>query len=137
SSLLNHTTTPKLHTLSLHDALPIYRRTINIPSLKGLLRIAGKTQAGASAMKKKSDSLQTTTASQVSRRWFIEQCGVGLGAIALGHLLGGAAVAADDAATQANPLAPRKPPLAAKAKNVIFLFMAGAPSHLDLFDYKP
>src|SRR2546423_713726 len=87
-------------------------------------------------MKKKSDSLQTTAASQVSRRWFIEQCGVGLGAIALGHLLGGAAVAADEA-TQANPLAPRKPPLAAKAKNVIFLFMAGAPSHLDLFDYKP
>jgi Protein of unknown function (DUF1501) len=88
-------------------------------------------------MKKKSDSLQTEEASQVSRRWFIEQCGVGLGAIALGHLLGGAAVAADDAATQADPLAPRKPPLAAKAKNVIFLFMAGAPSHLDLFDYKP
>src|SRR5205085_9658314 len=84
SSLLNHTTTPKLHTLSLHDALPIYRRTINIPSLKGLLRIAGKTQAGASAMKKMSDSLQTEAASQVSRRWFIEQCGVGLGAIALG-----------------------------------------------------
>ena len=88
-------------------------------------------------MKKMSDSLQTEAASQVSRRWFIEQCGVGLGAIALGHLLGGAAVAADEAATQANPLAPRKPPLAAKAKNVIFLFMAGAPSHLDLFDYKP
>jgi len=36
-----------------------------------------------------------------------------------------------------DPLAVKKPPLPAKAKNVIFLFMAGAPSHLELFDYKP
>src|SRR4051794_26614407 len=88
-------------------------------------------------MKRKPDSSQTQAASQISRRWFIEQCGVGLGAIALGHLMGGAGVAADQVTAQADPLAPRKPPLAAKAKNVIFLFMAGAPSHLDLFDYKP
>ncbi|MFL6274269.1 MAG: DUF1501 domain-containing protein [Blastocatellia bacterium] len=88
-------------------------------------------------MKRKPDSAQTQAASQISRRWFIEQCGVGLGAIALGHLMGGAGVAADQLTAQADPLAPRKPPLAAKAKNVIFLFMAGAPSHLDLFDYKP
>ncbi|HKQ05558.1 MAG TPA: DUF1501 domain-containing protein [Blastocatellia bacterium] len=88
-------------------------------------------------MKRKPDSSPTQAASQISRRWFIEQCGVGLGAIALGHLMGGAGVAADQVTAQADPLAPRKPPLAAKAKNVIFLFMAGAPSHLDLFDYKP
>ncbi|HJQ26986.1 MAG TPA: DUF1501 domain-containing protein [Blastocatellia bacterium] len=88
-------------------------------------------------MKKKLDSSQTAAANQISRRWFIEQCGVGLGAIALGHLLGGTGLAVGDQAAQADPLAPRKPPLAAKAKNVIFLFMAGAPSHLDLFDYKP
>ncbi len=39
--------------------------------------------------------------------------------------------------TLANPLAPKAPHFAPKAKRVIYLFMAGAPSHLDLFDYKP
>jgi hypothetical protein len=69
----------------------------------------------------------------VSRRWFIEQCGVGMGALALNHLL-----AASGYAQQANnPLAPKKPHFAPKAKNVIFLFMAGAPSHLEMFDNKP
>jgi hypothetical protein len=68
---------------------------------------------------------------EVTRRWFFEQCGVGLGAAALGHLLAGAGYAADD------PLAAKKPPIAPKAKHVIYLFMAGAPSHLELFDNKP
>ena len=68
---------------------------------------------------------------QSSRRWFIEQCGVGLGAIALRSLLAESAQAAVD------PLAPKQPHFAPKAKNVIFLFMAGAPSHLELFDNKP
>ena len=67
---------------------------------------------------------------QIARRWFLEQCGVGLGAMALGHL-SGAGLASD------NPLAPKQPHFAPKAKSVIFLFMAGAPSHLELFDYKP
>jgi uncharacterized protein DUF1501 len=73
--------------------------------------------------------------SNVSRRWFIEQCGVGMGAFALNHLLTGAGYAATQEAD--NPLAPKKPHFAPKAKNVIFLFMAGAPSHLEMFDYKP
>src|SRR5713101_6231321 len=64
---------------------------------------------------------------QIARRWFLQQCGVGLGAMALGQLLN----------ASENPLAPKKPHFAPKAKNVIFLFMAGAPSHLELFDYKP
>lgn len=64
---------------------------------------------------------------QIARRWFLEKCGVGLGSIALGSLL--------DAST--DPLAPKVAPLPAKAKNVIFLFMAGGPSHLELFDNKP
>src|SRR3984893_5250472 len=66
----------------------------------------------------------------IARRWFIEQCGVGLGAIALRDLMG---------ATTApvSPLNPKQPHFAAKAKRVIFLFMAGAPSHLELFDNKP
>src|SRR5688500_11751939 len=64
----------------------------------------------------------------ISRRWFIDQCRVGLGAMALRQLAG--------AATN-DPLAPKQPHFAPKAKSVIFLFMAGAPSHLELFDYKP
>jgi hypothetical protein len=71
---------------------------------------------------------------QVSRRWFLQDCGVGLGAMALANLLG---TNTASAATGTNPLAPKKPHFEGKAKNVIFLFMAGAPSHLELFDNKP
>ena len=71
----------------------------------------------------------------VSRRWFLEQCGVGLGTVALSHLLAEGGFAAD--ASASDPLAPKQPHFAPKAKRVIFLFMAGAPSHLELFDYKP
>src|SRR5881394_514529 len=72
----------------------------------------------------------------VTRRWFFQQCGVGLGAIALGELFGRAGMAATLPAGL-NPLAPKKPHHAAKAKRVIYLFQAGAPSHLELFDNKP
>ncbi|MCI0660819.1 MAG: DUF1501 domain-containing protein [Acidobacteria bacterium] len=65
---------------------------------------------------------------QLSRRWFIEQCGIGMGAFALNHLLNQSAYG------QLPPGKTHHPP---KAKNVIFLFMAGAPSHLEMFDYKP
>src|ERR1022692_2434667 len=72
----------------------------------------------------------------IARRWFLQQCGVGLGAIALSGLFGERGLASPE--TQlVDPLAPKKPPLVPKAKRVIFLFMAGAPSHLELFDYKP
>src|ERR1700689_4973931 len=71
----------------------------------------------------------------VSRRWFLKQCGVGLGAIALQNLMGNCAAATP--ASPADPLAQKVPQYPAKAKNVIYLFMAGAPSHLELFDYKP
>lgn len=72
---------------------------------------------------------------QITRRWFIGQCGVGMGALALNHLLASAGYAATQDSN--NPLAPRKPHFAPKARNVIYLFMAGAPSHLEMFDYKP
>jgi uncharacterized protein DUF1501 len=74
---------------------------------------------------------------QIARRWFLEQCGVGLGAMALGQLLGDWALAAPSSSTGANPLAPKAPHYPGKARSVIFLFMAGAPSHLELLDYKP
>src|SRR5881394_737645 len=74
----------------------------------------------------------------VTRRWFFRQCGVGLGSIALGSLLGAEnAFVAKTVAPAHNPLAPKQPHFTPKAKRVIFLFMAGAPSQLDLFDYKP
>jgi hypothetical protein len=65
-----------------------------------------------------------------SRRMFLRECAGGLGAIALGDLM-----AADNKRT--DPLAPKPPHFAPKAKNVIFLFQEGAPSQLDLFDPKP
>ncbi len=74
---------------------------------------------------------------ELTRRWFFKDCGVGLGTIALGHLLGQTLRAAPAESDATDPLAPRPPHYPPRAKNVIFLFMAGAPSHLELFDYKP
>lgn len=74
-----------------------------------------------------------------TRRWFFKECGVGLGAMALGSLLGEsqATAAAAGLVSGSNPMAPKKGHFAGKAKRVIYLFMAGAPSHLELFDNKP
>jgi hypothetical protein len=69
-----------------------------------------------------------------ARRWFLGQCGVGLGSIALAELMGASSARA---AAPVDPFAARAPRLPATAKRVIYLFMAGAPSHLELFDYKP
>ena len=68
-----------------------------------------------------------------TRRWFFRQAGFGIGTAALSNLLAPGRV---DAASE-NPLAPKPPMYPAKAKSVIFLFMAGAPSQVDLFDFKP
>lgn len=72
--------------------------------------------------------------STVSRRAMFQNLGTGIGSIALASLL-----ASDSPAASAstNPLAPKPPHFAPKAKNVIFLHMVGAPSHLDLFENKP
>ena len=73
-----------------------------------------------------------------TRRWFFKQCGVGLGSMALASLLRDSlAPSAQAALAPTGPLAPKAPHFPAKAKRVIYLFQAGAPSHLDLFDYKP
>jgi uncharacterized protein (DUF1501 family) len=75
---------------------------------------------------------------QITRRWFFKECGLGFGALALGSLLQDSlAPNAQAGMAGDNPMAPKAPPLPAKAKRVIYLFQAGAPSHLDLFDYKP
>jgi hypothetical protein len=73
----------------------------------------------------------------MARRHFLQECGVGLGKIALASLLVDSFSSRAFAAPVGNPLAPRPPHFPGKAKRVIHLFMAGAPSQLDLFDYKP
>ena len=81
--------------------------------------------------------LRAEYAKLVTRRWFFRQCTVGLGSMALATLLGPAKALAGSAPELPNPLAPKKPHFAPKAKRVIYMFMGGAPSQLDLFDYKP
>ncbi|QJX01037.1 DUF1501 domain-containing protein [Frigoriglobus tundricola] len=70
----------------------------------------------------------------VTRRNFLQNSSLGMGGLALSSLLSDAR--AEDP-KPGNPLAPRKPHFAAKAKRVIYLHMSGAPPHLDIFDYKP
>ncbi len=70
-----------------------------------------------------------------SRRDFLTAAGGGFGALALSALA--AAESSPATHTPADPLAPKKSHFEAKAKSVIFLFMEGGPSHVDLFDPKP
>ncbi len=82
------------------------------------------------------NELQNDWLQRRTRRHFFNQCSMGVGSMALASLLNDRLVAAPTAAP-ANPFATRPPHFPAKAKNVIFLFMAGGPSQLDIFDYKP
>lgn len=72
-----------------------------------------------------------------TRRHFFHDCGVGLGTLALGALLHQEGSASDTPGIGKNPLAARAGHHPARARNVIFLFMAGGPSQLDLFDHRP
>src|SRR5829696_5614490 len=81
----------------------------------------------------------------ITRRHLFSQCAMGLGTVALASLLGegrGFGAAANPTAGGATPagkpsLPLGRPQFPARAKNVIYLFMAGGPSQLELFDYKP
>ncbi len=80
--------------------------------------------------------MSNISSSSIPRRTFLSHSGLALGAAAAGMLL------ADDAATaaprrSADPLAPKQPHFAPRAKSIIYLHMIGAPSQLDLFDPKP
>lgn len=78
-----------------------------------------------------------------TRREFLWEAGAGFTGLALTGLLtldnffGSEAIAAPASARFLNPLAPKPPHFAPKARSVIFLFMYGGPSHVDTFDYKP
>ena len=73
---------------------------------------------------------------QHSRREFLRKCGMGLGATAMAAMLQRELRAAPVAVDPLRPLAPRRPPLPAKAKHVIHIFANGGPSHVDTFDRK-
>src|SRR6185503_11098774 len=81
-------------------------------------------------MSKEHDALRKLT-----RRALFKEMGYGIGGLALANLL------LENASAQTkkyqDPLVPKKPHFAPKAKNIIYLFMAGAPSQVDLFDPKP
>ena len=70
-----------------------------------------------------------------TRRGFLRDCGAGMGTLALARLLG--LDGQLSAAAHDNPLAVKPPHFSPKAKNVIFMFMEGGPSQMDLFDPKP
>lgn len=77
----------------------------------------------------------------LNRRAFLARAGAGFGSVALAGLLGaeGQAAASKQPTVidPVNPLLPRQPHFATRAKRVIFLFMYGGPSQVDTFDYKP
>ena len=73
----------------------------------------------------------------LDRRNFFSQCGMRLGSVALASLLAEPRSVLAVTSERPNPLAPRPAHFPAKAKNVIYLFMVGGPSQLDMFEYKP
>ena len=73
----------------------------------------------------------------ITRRHFFSKAAWGIGGVALASLLNEKLFAAKPEPMTINPLAPKAPHFAPKAKRVIYMFMEGAPSQLDLFDYKP
>lgn len=74
----------------------------------------------------------------INRRQALQRCGLGFGALALQDLLSqGQDALGADAARGNNPLLPKSPHFAAKAKRVIHIFANGGPSHVDTFDPKP
>ncbi len=70
-----------------------------------------------------------------TRRHFFSRCGVGVGQMALASMLGDGLLSA--APAPVNSTQPKAPHFPAHVKNVIYLFMSGAPSQFELFDYKP
>ena len=72
---------------------------------------------------------------QATRRQLFQRAGFGIGGLALASLLSQDTPAR--AARRTDPLTPRKPHFAPRARSVIYIHLVGAPSHLDLFDYKP
>lgn len=80
------------------------------------------------------------TLQNISRRHFLLESAVGLGAVALGGFMGSCVPKSTDpknVGLTADPMSPKPPHFPGKARRVIYMHMAGAPSQLELFDYKP
>ena len=73
----------------------------------------------------------------LTRREFLNRCGMGMGALSLGGFFGGVQAMGETSPNYASPLAPKQPHFPAKAKRVIHIFANGGPSHVDTFDPKP
>src|SRR5215216_2751245 len=74
----------------------------------------------------------------LNRRGFLTRCGMGMGAMSLAALFGETGLLLPEArAGNINPLSPKAPHFAGKAKRVIHFFLNGGPSHVDSFDPKP
>ncbi len=103
-----------------------------------LERIWGKA-LGRAAMKHQSrhDQEARHLADYLTRRHFFSQCSIGLGSLALAEMLGASNLKAETPGAFESPLAPKPSHFPARAKNVIFLFMAGGPSQLEMFEHKP
>lgn len=84
---------------------------------------------------------ETAVTRMYTRRHFLMESAMGLGALALGSLMQACGAGSNSSNKivfdPARPLAPRMPMFPGRAKSVIYLHMAGAPSQLELFDYKP
>jgi hypothetical protein len=84
--------------------------------------------------------MSTNACSAFSRRHWLSRMGTGFGTLGLASVLAQSGLLGSTtvrAASTTNPLAPRSPHFAPRAKRVIFLFMNGGPSHVDTFDPKP
>ena len=76
----------------------------------------------------------TINPSSLSRRELLKRSGCGFGSLALSAMMAQEGLLGSQ---KPSPFTPSQPHFAARAKSVIFLFMYGGPSHVDLFDYKP
>lgn len=87
------------------------------------------------------DELQQRKLEAQTRRHFLKNCSLGLGGLAFAAMTGcnpfPSSKGQQKSQAQEHPLAPKSPHFAPKAKRIIYLHMAGAPSQLELFDYKP
>jgi hypothetical protein len=94
-------------------------------------------------MEKLLKELQQADLEQQTRRYFLRTLGTGLGTLGLGSMLGSCGYVGKEETLasaplqSADPMGVRMPQFAPKAKQVIYIHMAGAPSQLELFDYKP
>ena len=73
----------------------------------------------------------------VGRRDFLQKAGMGCGLLALGDLLARESAAGEEISADSGPPSPHRTHFPAKAKSIVWLFMEGAPSSVDLFDPKP